>query len=132
MEAVDVKTLELEVQRYITSVLIDECEFSMDPSQIKVAMEYRGEHMAYQLSAVMAVPGKRLPRLVIAEYPASLWQYIRKTLGLSHDTVKVWRDEVVLFPDIAIPPELAARGRVSIHYTTELPAYAVKDHYDVD
>lgn len=126
----DIETFETVMKTYIVTKLLDDETFEkMHPDQIKVLIHRHAVHCAYQFTAAMHVPGKSLPRQLLAEYPASLWQHVKKALGLKHDTLKVWRDASVLFPNIAIPERLRSGARVGLRYLTKVPPTVKDDDY---
>lgn len=74
----------------------------------------------------------RLPSIVLADgkavasYPSSLWQHIRKALGLRYKVTEIKLREVVSFPDIPLPDPHCRRMRV---YTETYPADTLSSGY---
>lgn len=64
---------------------------------------------------------------VVASYPASLWQHVRKTLRLPYREVKVRVKETIMFPQIEIPEEVKQGMRITYAHHTEIgPARVFK------
>lgn len=96
-----IKTITLDVQKYMVGVLIDE-GFANIP--LDVAVRYRAEQMAWHLVATMRLPAQVLQQdRIIAEYPSDWWQALRQRLGLKYKKQQVRLTEHLLYPHVEVP-----------------------------
>ncbi len=114
----DIKSITLDVQRYVASSLMD-AGFSVN---VKAEVQYRAEYLGYLLSAMMKVPGQVLQdERVLASYPATFWQHVRKVLGLKYERVEVRLTEHLLYPTIEVPNKLG--DKVRLYVKTSFPTF---------
>lgn len=88
----------IEVLRFNCAIEVHNLDVSVNTSGL-------AERLAHRLVASLRLPGEVLQdNKVVAEYPASLWDHIKKVLGFKHELVRVRCSETVVFPDIQLPP----------------------------
>jgi hypothetical protein len=111
-----IETLTLDLKDYMVSMLLD-AGYSVP---LKVEVVYRAEYMAYLLMARMRVPAQVLQEdKVVAEYPASLWDHIKKAVGMKYATEKVKLTEYLLYPTIEVPKQFTDKVRLYVHTEKE-------------
>lgn len=119
------KEIELTVQQYAVSSAIPAGLLKGGAASVRAELEFHVERLAHILNITARVPADVLQdRKLIAEYPANLWQYIRKALGLHYRKTEVRLNEHLVFPTIAIPPHLGKQALLYVEpqvrsYTTE-------------
>lgn len=112
MRSVDTKITELLVKQWAIAVLIDE-GLIRSSDQLDVGFQYRIEYLARQISLVLKLPCQELAdESVVAEWPSTLWDHIKKTLGLRYRKHQLLHSETLVFPDIDIPAHL---GKVRVY-----------------
>lgn len=109
-----VKQLELELKQYCIAWSVDE-EVLGAELDIRVHGQYSIEYLAHLFQAHLRIPAKVLQEnRIIAEYPSSLWQHLKKALRLKYETRKIRLNEYLMFPTIKMPP---FAHRLSVQYT---------------
>jgi hypothetical protein len=107
----EMKQIELTIEQYCSSMLIDECGFK-DP-QVRALTQNRIELLAHSLTAVLQAPAKVLQRdKVLATYPTTWWDAVKQRLGWKHERTEVRLNEHLIFPHVDIPHEGSLRHRV--------------------
>lgn len=118
----DVRTITLDVQEFAVSQFqADELFANIHPSQLRMQSEYSLQHMAYVLRCSLKLPGTKLPKTLVASYPATWWDHVKARLGRKHRKMEVYREDVVVFPDIEIPPRAT---QVRVHAVYGLPQFS--------
>lgn len=98
------EVLELQIKQWAVSQLIDD-GLDMHPDNLKVFMQLRAEWLAYQLTAMFYLPSQTIQDRVIAEYPTTLWDHIKKALRLKYRTTQVRLQQWLVIPEIPQPLE---------------------------
>lgn len=106
-------------QFYAATMLSDELLQNCDPSQLKVELRYMATRSAHALTALLKLPGKRLPPRVVCSYPTTWWDHLKASFGWSHNRTKVLREDVVVLPDLKLPEHLMRNARVVVRYVEE-------------
>lgn len=106
------ETYRLTIERFVSSIAVD-----LDlPRDIQIMGQYHAKMLTHTLSAVMRLPADVLRNdQVIAEWPDGLWQTIRKALRLEYNKRQVRATEMLLFPNIVVPPGMKD---YRVHFTT--------------
>lgn len=113
----DIKTLQFEIHELVVNAfLTDELLADMHSSQVREYLQYNLRHMAHQLTAVLRVPGQKLPRVRVASYPATWWDHLKARLGWKHRKMEVYREDLAVIPSIPLPPHHATVVRIMTHY----------------
>lgn len=114
MKSTHIETFTLDVEQFFVAKLVDESLFAC-ADNTKVEAYFVAEALAYGIQASFRVPAKILQeREVIASWPSSLWQHIRKSLGLSYKSTSVILTEKLLFPNAPIPESWRRGMRVNV------------------
>lgn len=103
LESVDVK---LAVNRQFLTrldlVSALECPWEVD---LDLAVRELPERMAQEVACRVRLPADVLQdNRVIAEWPATLWDYIKAAFKRPHRTRQVRLNEAVIFPTVKLPP----------------------------
>ncbi len=113
-----IRTEDLPIQRYAVCALVDAGFPSAD---VVAEIRQRLDSMAYELTYKMRTVAKVLQdKRVIASYPASLWDAIKRALNirwLRYKMVDVLLTEHLLFPDYQIPRGM---GQVRVYTHSDL------------
>lgn len=89
----------LPIKQWACDSLVD-----WDYDNVKVVVERSLESMVYHIRLLVQAPTEALQQdRVIAEYPATWVQHIRKRLGWKHRTTQVKLSEYWVFPGIPVP-----------------------------
>jgi hypothetical protein len=122
-ETCRVTTFELEVHQLAVNAMLGEELFAnVCPNQVRTYTEYNIRHMARQLAITLRIPGKKLPRVLVASYPATWWDHLKARFGWKHQVQQVYREDIAVYPDIAIPDRYAQNVRIYSAYS--LPEFA--------
>lgn len=97
-----IETITLQIRELMVQVLIDSGLFDDTKPGLDVASHYYATHMAHAIMARLRIPAEILQENnVIATYPTTLWQHVRKCLGLDYDKTIVRMNEWLLYPNIS-------------------------------
>jgi hypothetical protein len=100
MQKSEIQTVELVTKDYMVAHLISR---GITGGDLKMECLYRADLMAHQLVARLRLLGDPSEPKVIASYPATLWDHIKKSLGLKHHRVWVMQEDTILYPQLEIP-----------------------------
>lgn len=101
------ETKTLTIEQYFTSTLIDNlvAELGINSPDVRSLLDYHASTQAHMLSSVMRVPADVLQNdRVIATYPTTLWDYIKRSLRLKYKRTEVRISEHLLYPMVEAPP----------------------------
>lgn len=91
----------LDIMRQSIAMHLSEHDVQQKP---ELMLDRLPHEMAYRLIASMRIAGDVLQDdRIVAEYPATFWDHVRKVFGFSYrkDVVRV--KETVLFPEMQLP-----------------------------
>jgi hypothetical protein len=96
------------LKRYLyTQMIKDDLLKDIDERQLAVYLERTVVEAGERLTVSLMLPAVVLQEdRVVSDYPASLWQHIRATLGLKYKRTEVRITEVALFPEFKPAPLL--------------------------
>ena len=95
-------TISLAVEQIVVATFLD-ADLALAPQNIRVDYKYHAEYLAHQLRVSLHLPTYELEDRVVAEWPATWVQHIRKRLGLGYRRQHVRLRQVLVVPDIPAP-----------------------------
>ena len=69
-----------------------------DTNAIRVELDYALEHAAYRLRMALLPLAEPTEERVLASYPATLWDHVKKVLGFKYRKYEVRQAETVVYP----------------------------------
>jgi glutathionylspermidine synthase len=107
----------LEIQQFSVDWMWNhDPELKGAPLDMRAMKQYAIEPALNELYRLtLQLPVQVLARdRVVAEYPTTLWQHIKKAIGLRYAYVRVTQNESLIYPHIAIPPGLKIGHRLFV------------------
>ena len=114
-----IKQFTFEVQQFVHTQLISDDKMRLSTNQVRVQSEYIATHAAHALRTLLSLPGQKLPRTLVAQYPATWWDHIKQRLGFKHESVSVFRQDVAVFPKLELPARVMGGCRTFTIYQAE-------------
>lgn len=112
IEPIKAETIDLKVLTYNTAVHLDE-ELGFRPGGLEFFLDKLPMEMALRLTARLRVPGQVLQDdTLIAEYPVTLWDYIKRALGWRHRIAQVRMNEHLVYPEVQVPDRYSSTVRL--------------------
>jgi hypothetical protein len=117
-----VETLDLDILKYNAATVLDRLLLTESHRSLEIFQREVPEQMAYQIAATLRVPGKVLQdRKVIATYPETLWDYIKRELKQRFPRLKlvvkmkeVRLTEHLVYPEVSVPDRYSSSVRLYI------------------
>lgn len=115
LATIDIATIDLDILSYNAAAVLDRELQYAGPRGLEFIMRELPERLAYQIAAMLKVPGQVLQNdRVLATYPASFWDYIKRALRLKHRLTEVRLTEHLLYPEVAVPERFAKSVRLYV------------------
>lgn len=110
------ETVTLELKQYCVDRLVD-AGMKDASKRVRAQMQYSMQYMAEHLCVDLFVLGKDIQDREICRYPTTLWQHIRKVLGLHYQYRAHRLRESMHYPTLPLPPKLG--GHKAFHYARD-------------